>query len=140
MTEPHATPEAYRVALLTIRDSREVTSAMWELWVNLLKTQYQMADRTITATQLAKANGLSSHSIANTRYNSLAHAIGDQLGYTPPNHTGGARKPMWWMMLSTGQNGDYGDEGFQFTLRPELAQALEQMRWVQPATATMTPA
>ena len=130
-----ATARDYRQALLAIRDLRVTNSAAWDLWVNLLRTHYKMPGHVVTATQLATINRLKSPSSALLNYGKLAHAVADQLGYRPPERQHGKRDPMWWMALSSGSQGDERDENFQFTMHPELADALELMSWVQPQPA-----
>ena len=88
----------------------------------------------ITSTQLSDVIGLAGYAEANLRYGKLGHAVADELGYEPPKRSSGDRKPRWWMALSTGKQGAEGDGHFEFTMRPELVQAIEAMHWVRPVS------
>ena len=131
---PQATSADYRQALLTIRDLRTTSHTVWTLWVGLLTAHYGMPGHVATAAQLATTTRLKSPGTANLSYGKLAHAVADQLGHCPPKRETGKRDPRWWMTLAAGSQGDEKDEDFQFTMHPELAAALEVMRWVRPQT------
>ncbi len=79
-----ASPADYRRALLATRDATETKLASWQLWVKLLRTQYQMPDRTITVAQIAAAGRLASRAAAHLSYESLGRALGRQLQYDHP--------------------------------------------------------
>ena len=132
---PLATSADYRQALLAVRDLRTTNPAVWTQWVSLLTTHYAMPGHAATPAQLAAANRLKSPSAANLNYGKLAHAVASQLGYCPPARQEGKGDPMWWMTLSTGNELSQRDEEFQYTMHPQLAGALEAMRWVRPQTA-----
>lgn len=119
----------FRRALLAVRDGTP-NQDIWNLWVQLLKIQFQRPERKITAGELADAASLKGYSEANLRYGYLAHAVATRLGYTPPNRRHGDKRPMWWMALSTGEVRDDEDQFFEFTMHPALAEALAAMRWV----------
>jgi hypothetical protein len=136
MSELRATAQDYRRALLAVRDSRNTTPAAWSLWVKLLQAQYLMPGQVITDVQLADAAGLSSANIARLRYAALGHLIADHLGYVPPCPSQGDGKPNWWMSLSTNKQADDKDRHLEFAMHHELAQAIELMGWVKPATVT----
>lgn len=133
-----ATAADYRRALLAVRDLRQTSNTAWSLWVALLTTHYAMPGHTVTAEQLAARHRLATPGAATLNYGKLARAVADQLGYSPPERRRGKRDPMWWMTLAVGGEGDERDEQFQFTMRAQLAEALEQMRWVQPHPAPAT--
>jgi len=93
----------------------------------MLQAHYHAPDRTLTATQMAKAVGYPSFGSANLHYGKLGRIIGEALGWTPlPDPIVGVlaefEKPKreWnWIMRST------------------VALALEQLGWVQDEQPTI---
>ena len=124
------TATEFRQALLAIRDRPETNDAAWTVWVHLLKTQYKMPGHTITPAQLATAGRFKSAALASSNYRKLGHAIAEQLGIRPPDSPRGKREPMWWMAISSGIDEDDRAETAQFTMHPELVEALDLLRWV----------
>ena len=118
----------FKRALLAVRDSN-TSDTTWKTWTTLLQAQVQKPEHKITATGLAEAAKLNGYSEANLRYGNLAHAVAQQLRYTPPNRPRGDKRPMWWMTLSTGEVRDDKDQFFEFTMHAALADALREMRW-----------
>jgi predicted HNH restriction endonuclease len=128
MTRGHLPPQKTSSVLKVIRDGQPQKKL--ELWLGLLRTQYRMPNHTITARQLADQLGLASYSESNLRYGALAHAIANVLQYVPPRRTTGDKEPIWLFTISIWEDGGEDEGEFEFTMRPELADALEQMRWV----------
>jgi hypothetical protein len=64
------------------------------------------------------------------RYGNLAHAVADQLQYTPEKRARGDGRPMWWKALSSGQDVDDNNQHFELTMHSALADALREMKWV----------
>lgn len=123
---PIATPEQFKSALLKVRDrlkSMETPLAM-------LRAQFRSPNQTITATKLAAEVGFKEYSGANLQYGSLARAVAEVLGYTPDKRPDGTTR--WWRALAyTHANAAESEDGhFQWIMRPELATALQEMRWV----------
>ncbi|MBL8826736.1 MAG: hypothetical protein JNM18_07090 [Planctomycetaceae bacterium] len=118
----------FRRALLALRDT--VKDETWRVWVKLLKAHYAMPNHQITPAQLAEATGLSAPSQATLRYGNLAHAVADQLRFTPEKRARGNGRPMWWKALSNGPEGDDSSPNFELTMLPALADALLAMKWV----------
>lgn len=125
--EPIATAEQFQKALLTLRDKKKLTPEHLEI----LKHMAAGPDKRTTATRLAQAMNLATYAAANLRMGLFAHLLADELSYVPPKGRGG--KPMWWSTLASGQGGapDSFDHHFNFTMRPELVQALINMRWIK---------
>jgi hypothetical protein len=138
--ELHAVASDYRRALTAVRDLGTTTPALWSLWLKLIQGQYRMPNHAITAAQMAEVGGVSSASLAQTRYTTLGQRIAEQVGYVPNNRPTGDRKPMYWMSLSRGTHDDDRSAGFQFIMHPELVIAIELMGWVKPQPAAAVEA
>lgn len=125
--EPIASPEQFQKALLALRDKKKLTAEH----VEILKHMASAPERKITATRLAQAMKLENYSAANLRMGLFAHLLADELSYAPPKAKGG--RPMWWTTLASGLGASAAtlDWHFQFTMRPELVQALTYMRWIK---------
>ena len=122
---PIATAEQFKAALLVVRD--RVTNMI--PYLAMLKAHCRAPAHTITALQLAREVGYSNYSSANLQYGTLAHHIADALHYTPgPFSTG---NPHWWRTLASGNDGtpQTEDGHFEWIMRPELVQALQEMKW-----------
>ncbi len=96
----------------------------------MLEAQYEADRQIITSTRLAEAAGYANYNAANLQYGTLGKLLAINLGYLPPKRANGER--MWWRTLSTGNDAsDMTIDGhFEFVMRPELAEALEELRWV----------
>lgn len=129
-TDPEASPENYREALLAVRDSS--TRETLDKYVRVLKLQHAQEDQAITVAGLSEGLKLASANAGNLLYGKLAKAMAGHLDFTPPNRTNGNKQPMWWLVLSTGESEEDDRQGdFVFTMRPELKEALEAMKWVK---------
>jgi hypothetical protein len=122
---PIASAEQFKTALLTLRDKNLPTSHF-----TMLRAQCRAPNTAITATQLAEAAGYESYHAANLQYGTMAFNLAGILGFTPQlMHRDGSL--CWWTTLSVaGEGAAYEDaQQFHFVMRPELAQALREMRW-----------
>ncbi|MVW64171.1 hypothetical protein GPY61_30000 [Massilia sp. NEAU-DD11] len=120
-----ASVEQYKSALLALRDKNLPSSHF-----AMLRAQCRAPDTAITATQLAEAVGYESYHAANLQYGTLAFNLAGILGFTPQlMHRDGSL--CWWTTLSVaGEGAAYEDaQQFHFVMRPELVQALREMRW-----------
>ncbi|WP_413674409.1 hypothetical protein ACEN9H_08600 [Massilia cellulosiltytica] len=120
-----ASVEQFKNALLTLRDKNLPSSHFI-----MLRAQCRALDSAITATQLAEAASYESYHAANLQYGTLAFNLAGILEFTPQlTHRDGSL--CWWTTLSiAGEGAAYEDEKqFHFVMRPELAQALREMRW-----------
>jgi hypothetical protein len=57
----------------------------------------------------------------------LAHALADAMHFVPRSHYRDGF-PRWWPLIAYGSE---GDKNWQWTLRPELLQALINMKWIR---------
>lgn len=119
--------EKYRKALR----SMEVDGLFDEnQYRTMLKAQYTAPGHVITATRLAEAAGYANYNAANLQYGTLGRKLALYLGYLPPKYKTGER--MWWQTLSSGNEASSQtiDGHFEFVMRPEMAAALKELRWV----------
>jgi len=123
-----ATKEDYQNALLKLRDRGRFRNTKY---LTMLRAQYDAKNHAITTTKLAEAAGYENYNAANLQYGLLGHEIADILGYTPPERENG--EPMWFWTLSSGNDASETtiDGHYEFVMRPELAAALEYMKWVK---------
>jgi hypothetical protein len=122
---PIATTEEFKAALLATRDWIGISPTQ----LQILQAQCRAPDATITAAQLADRLKFKNSGAARLQYATLARAIGEKLGYAPPQKGKGPVR--WWFALSIGQEGadDTGDGQFKWVMRPELVAALRAMKW-----------
>jgi hypothetical protein len=124
----------YKAALLVVRDefgSDRPFSESKEL--RLLRAHYAAPLHTITSAQLAQQVGFPSYSAANLRYGLFASRVAAALDYRPgPFKTVSHKDPHWWRTLAYGNDGmPVTEDGeYEWVMRPELSQALEEMGWV----------
>jgi hypothetical protein len=120
-----ASVEQFKNALLTLRDKNLPSSHF-----AILRAQSRAPGTAITATQLAEAAGYENYNAANLQYGTLAFNVAGILGFTPQlMHRDG--RLCWWTTLSVAGEGAAYDNAqqFHFVMRPELVQALREMRW-----------
>jgi putative restriction endonuclease len=107
--------EEYKLGLHSIR--RRMNPKHYEM----LQAQYAAPNRTVTAPQLAKAIGYSSFSPVNLHYGKLGRLLAEELGRFPKRYNGTI---YWFFALSSGA---HSKSGYLWTMRPELATALEEL-------------
>jgi len=95
--------------------------------VQMLRLHYHAPERTITATQMAHAAGYDHYSVANSQYGRLGRLVGDQLEYNPMK-----------MRLGTLVTFEKRQGEWHWLMRPQVAQALECLGWVE-GTAILLP-
>jgi len=119
---PIATAEQFKAALLAARIS--------ETEVAILRAQYGAPNHTLSAVQLAKELHYPTYATVNAQYGRLAHRVAEALHYRPGPFPDG--NPHWWRTLSHwNDDAPLGEEGQdQWIMRPELAQALHELKWV----------
>jgi|GEM_PF-787798 len=125
-----ATAEQFKAALLSVRDKFTKENH----YLDLLTAHYRSPSHTISTGRLAKEVGYTSYSAANSQYGALAHHIADAFHIVlPPTPSG---DPHWWRTLAYGNDGTpQTDDGcYEWIMRPELVQALQELRWVRPCT------
>jgi len=120
-----ATVEQFKNALLVVRDKNLPDSHF-----AMLRAQCRAEGSTITATQLATAAKYENYNAANLQYGTLGCNVASALGFLPTlKHPDGS--PCWWTALSYADDEQSEEDTghFQFIMRPELVQALREMRW-----------
>lgn len=90
--------------------------------MQMLRIHYHAPERTVTAKQLALAVGFSSYSVANAQYGRLARLVSEQLDYNPEPE-----------QLGTLVKFEKREGEWYWLMRPEVAQALETLGWVEGA-------
>jgi hypothetical protein len=123
-----ATKEQYIEALLKLRDKSRFRNTRY---LELLQAQYSEPNHIITAIKLAEAVGYENFNAANLQYGKLGHEISDSLGYEPPKRKN--REAIWFWSISSGNDASSEtiDGHYEFVMRPELVEALEQIKWVK---------
>ena len=122
-----ANKDEFKKALLSARDKKVFLNTKY---LDMLKAQYSSKNHTITATQLAESVGYKNFNTSNLQYGTFGHAIADELGYIPPKRKDGTA--MWYLTLSeSAGNEDEVDEQYEFMMRKELVEALEEVKWVR---------
>jgi len=128
---PIATAEQFKAALLNLKDNGGLTQRD----LILLRAHCRAPKHTISSFQLAKELGYASFGAVNIHYGKLAHHVADSLHYAPkPNSEGDFH---WWRTLSYGNDGPpQTDDGhYEWIMRPELVQALQDWNWDCLSTA-----
>lgn len=122
---PIATVEQFKTALLTVRDKVGISDTD----LAMLRAHYRAPNHTISTARLAQDVGYPNFSSVNLQYGILAHHVADALHITlPPSPSG---NPHWWRTLAYGNGGapQTDDGSYEWTLRPELVRALEELPW-----------
>ncbi len=94
----------------------------------MLLVNYHAANRTITTAQLAKAVGYKSYDGVIRQYAKFGDHLCDFLEYEPTT-TMGKADCVWASVLTDSPPARSIDE-WEWTLRPEIVQALEELGWV----------
>lgn len=90
--------------------------------MRMLRIHYHAPESRITATQLASELGYGHYAFANRLYGALSRLMGEKLGYRPdPVYMG-------TMVLFEKRSGKW-----HWIMRPEVAEALEALGWVDGA-------
>ena len=85
----------------------------------MLRAHYYAPNRTVTAAQLSKAVGYGTYNAANLNYGKLGRLVGEQLDWLPSERSG--------VLLTFKKTANE----WHWTMRPEVAQALELLGWVK---------
>jgi len=122
---PIATTDEFKAALLATRDWIGISPVQ----LQMLQTQCHAPECAITAVQMASRLSFKNFASARLQYGTLARAIAEKLGYSPPLK--GKTPVRWWSVLSVARPGanDAGDGNFEWVMRPELVAALHAMKW-----------
>ena len=119
-----ATAKQFKTALLSVRDRVGISTKD----LALLRAHCRAPDHTISTLRLAQDLGFPNYSTVNMQYGTLAHHIADALHHIPGPFPDG--KTHWWHTLAFGNNAESIEaESYEWIMRPELVQALQEMRW-----------
>ena len=118
--------DAYLTAELAALSAGEDVAALQSIQLHqhdreMLVTNYHAPERTITARQMASALGFGSYGASNLHYGGLAKRIGDKVEIRP-----GACSRLWLLITMSWPDGEC-----KWTLRPQVAAALESLGWVR---------
>jgi hypothetical protein len=109
--------QEYRKALSAIRNQITVNQLL------MLQRHYHAPGRAITSRQLAKALGLTSYNVVKSQYGTLAHRVCDALDVDVNS--------VWLFILATWtKDRDVADGELLLLMRPQVAHALEALKWV----------
>lgn len=109
----------YRDALETVEP--EIGETQFET----LRAQYGAPGRATTTRELARLVGHDHFRPMNALYGRLGRLIAKELGQKPKKQS--EKSKHWWSVLSTGES---TARGFQWKMRPQVADALEKLGWV----------
>ena len=122
-----ASKEDYKKALLKLRDKGRFRNTKY---LDFLRAQYASEHHTITSTEMARIVGYPNYNAANLQYGTLGRELANIMNYTPPERKNGEHK--WFWVLATGNELQAHPEGhYEFVMRLELVDALEEMNWVR---------
>lgn len=88
--------------------------------IRMLRLHYHAPARSITASQMARAIGYGHYSLANSQYGRLGRLVGNQLEYNP------MKERLGTLVTFEKRQGEW-----HWLMRPEVAQALEILGWVE---------
>jgi putative restriction endonuclease len=100
---------------------------MSERHFQMLRVHYHAPERTVTAKRLADLVGYSSYAVVNAQYGRLARLVGEQLDYNPEPER-----------LGTLVRFEKRQDEWHWLMRPEVAEALERLGWVE-GSASLLP-
>ncbi len=93
---------------------------MTDRHVQMLRVHYHAPARTVTAKRLAALVGYSSYAVVNAQYGRLARLVGEELDYNPEPER-----------LGTLVRFEKRQDEWHWLMRPEVAEALERLGWVE---------
>jgi putative restriction endonuclease len=96
---------------------RAVADDLADSYLEMLRAHYHAPRRTVTATQLSRAVGYQNYRGANLQYGRLGGLVGRQLGWRPK------------MKLKVLITFEYREGEWHWIMRPQVFQALEELRW-----------
>lgn len=105
---------------------KKIQNQISDIQIQLLKQQYHAFHRSVTAPELARLVNANSYSVVNSMYGRLGHIFCDAIGLEAGKTRDGVVK--WWTVWSLGYQ---TNEGFLWEMHPEVAEALEELGWVE---------
>lgn len=118
--------------LAAVIESRDLLS---NIDLTILRTQYSRPGRTVTSQDIRDALNYGGIGASNLAYGRLGRKLGQQLGFDVNDRP--ADRPGWWRAIASSDK--IGDH-YTWTLRPQLASALEQAGIVDPESDGMIDA
>lgn len=109
-------PQEYVSALRAIR--------VTEIQRRILQIHYDAPSRTVTARQMARVLGYEHYSVANSQYGRLGRTVRELLG-----KSGDSIDQRLGMLVTF----DRRNDEWHWLMRPEVAEALERLGWVEAA-------
>jgi len=116
------TKKEYVVALQNLSRQNKVN----DLQRAILSAQYWAPNHTAGAAKLGKVVGCH-WIVVNGQYGRLGHLIADEIGFKPNQREVGTYR--WWAVLAEGWNSP--EKRFIWRMHTKVAQALEELGWVQ---------
>lgn len=110
---------------------REIVDNLTDRHLAMLKAHYNAPDQTLTASELAKAAGYSTHSAANLQYGKVGKLV-HQFVLTDL-HERADGTPVYSSALATPGDTAPAEEHWAWTLRPQVAYAIERLGLVRVA-------
>jgi len=106
---------------------QNILEGLPESYMAMLKAHYYAPDRTLTATQLAKATGgvYKDWNTANLHYGTLGKRLHDELLIQLPKRENGTY--IYTFMLATEGELSSEESQWQWKMRPEVANAIEEL-------------
>lgn len=100
--------------------------------IKMLQMHYYAPDRTITATQMAKAMGYHNYNAANLHYGKLGRLVGHALGWNPTTEEAQNADAVF-ILADFKKPGKY----WLWIMRSELARAMESLGWSDGRQSTI---
>ena len=118
------------ITTTTVPSATEYADALQRVPLNdtqkaMLRAHYQSHNRSITYTELAKAAGFGSHSVANLHYGQLGRDLGEAVGFGFIDSE--ERPGEKFYSSSLGMKNLYAEGDFQLVMHHELARAIEKL-------------
>lgn len=92
----------------------------------MLRAQYGTPSQAVTASELASLVGYDHFLPVNSLYGRLGRLLAEELEQRPKKQSGKSKH--WWSVLSAGES---TNRGFVWKMHPQLAEALEELGWVE---------
>jgi len=116
-----------------VRGMQAIESRITDDHIQLFRLHYIAPDRTATAKQLGEwASPPKAHGVVNSLYGKLGHHFCDALEIVPDLRPTDTYR--WWSVWSIGWS---TPGGFVWQMLPQVAEALEQLGWVEPVPFTL---
>ena len=126
-------PKKNRTTIPSVAEFKQaflaIESSITKAQRDMLLANYHAPNRTITTAQLAKEVGFKSYSGAVLQYGRLGRRVCDLLGYQPTMKMRNGDL-VWTSVLADAPSNQSTDQ-WEWSLRPEAAQALEEIGWVK---------